>query len=247
MLNLNYDAVTIAHKREQIKIKLFEQSTNIKTDDFTKISDSDLYILYNLYDDIFLSSWFKCNLKGKIKFKLSKQLTRAAGNTTTRKNIAVIEPENVEFVVKISSNHLINFDKAERDKFVGGIKVNSRLDCLMLVFEHEICHVIEFLICKKSSCSKGNFKNLIHDLFGHTESTHKLVSNNEANYHQYGMLVGERVTFEHDGKRLHGFINRINKRATVMSPSKFGKYVDKTGQRYTKYYVPLGCLDKEQG
>ena len=244
MLDIKYDLNTINNKRELIKTHLYEKSKTIKLVDFVKISDTDLYILYNLYDEIFLESWFKHNFKGKIKFILSRQLTRAAGNTKTRKDIGLIKPEDIEFEIKISINHLINFDKADRDKYVGGIEVKNKLDSLMLVFEHELCHVIEFLIYKKSDCNKQIFKNLILNLFGQNESTHKLVTNREVNYKEYGLLPGHNVTFEHEGAILNGFITKINKRAIVMSPSQHGKYVDKSGQHYTKYYIPLSCLKK---
>lgn len=246
MLDLKYDLSTINNKRELVKKTLFEQSRSIKSVDFTTISDKDLYILYNLYDDIFLDTWFKHNFKGKIKFTLSRQLTRAAGNTKTRKNIVLIKPEDIEFEIKISINHLVNFDKADRDKYVGGLKVNNKLDSLLLVFEHEICHVIEFIICKKSDCSKQVFKNLIYNLFGQSESNHKLVTTREANYSEYGLLPGDNVAFEYGGAILNGFINKINKRAIIMSPSQHGKYVDKFGQHYTKYYIPLSCLVKKE-
>ncbi len=246
MIALKYDLNTINSKREYIKKNLFIQSRFVKSEDFTSISDRDLYILYNLYDDIFLDSWLKNNFKGKIKLTLSRQLTRAAGNTKTKKNIAMIKPEDIEFEIKISLNHLINFDKTDRDKYVGGIKVNNKLDSLMLVFEHELCHVIEFLIYKKSNCSKQPFKSLISDLFGQSESHHKLVTTREANFSQYGLVPGDWVSFEYAGDELTGFINKINKRATVMSPSQHGKYVDKSGQHYTKYYIPLSCLTKKE-
>lgn len=246
MIALKYDLNTINSKREYIKKNLFTQSRFVKSEDFTSISDRDLYILYNLYDDIFLDSWLKNNFKGKIKLTLSRQLTRAAGNTKTKKNIAMIKPEDIEFEIKISLNHLINFDKTDRDKYVGGIKVNNKLDSLMLVFEHELCHVIEFLIYKKSNCSKQPFKSLISDLFGQSESHHKLVTTREANFSQYGLVPGDWVSFEYAGDELTGFINKINKRATVMSPSQHGKYVDKSGQHYTKYYIPLSCLTKKE-
>ncbi len=246
MIALKYDLNTINSKREYIKKNLFIQSRFVKSEDFTSISDRDLYILYNLYDDIFLDSWLKNNFKGKIKLTLSRQLTRAAGNTKTKKNIAMIKPEDIEFEIKISLNHLINFDMTDRDKYVGGIKVNNKLDSLMLVFEHELCHVIEFLIYKKSNCSKQPFKSLISDLFGQSESHHKLVTTREANFSQYGLVPGDWVSFEYAGDELTGFINKINKRATVMSPSQHGKYVDKSGQHYTKYYIPLSCLTKKE-
>lgn len=244
MFNIKYDINTINKKRELIKKILYEQSKNIKTVDFIKISDTDLFILYNLYDEIFLESWFKENFKGEIKFKMSRQLSRAAGNTKTKKNIATIKPEDIEFEIKISVNHLTNFDKIDRSKYVGGIEAKNKLDSLLLVFEHELCHVIEFLIYKKSDCNKQIFKNLIFDLFGQNETTHKLVSMREANYQEFGLVPGDKVIFENDGVEFNGFITKINKRAIVMSPSIYGKYVDKTGQHYTKYYIPLSCLMK---
>ncbi len=244
MFNIKYDLNTIDEKRNIIKNKLFEKSANIKQVDFTQISNSDLYLLYNLYDEIFLNSWFAENFKGKITFKFSKQLTRAAGNTTTKKHIEKIKPEEVEFQIKISLNHLFNFDKIDRDKYVGGIQANSKLHSLMLVFEHEICHVIEFLICKKSSCKKEPFKKLIFNLFGQNESTHKLVTSREASFAEYGLVVGNKVTFEFQGKQIIGIINNINKRATVMSQNNKGNYIDRNGQHYIKYYIPLNCLTK---
>jgi len=191
MINIKYNTDSIISKRALIKELLFEKSINIKCEDFSQISDNDLYILFNLYDEIFLKSWFKANFKGKISFKLSKQLTRAAGNTTTKRNLEEIKPEDVVFEIKISLNHLINFNKIDRTKYVGGIKANSVLDSLLLVFEHELCHVIEFIVCKKSSCNKKPFKELIFNLFGQTETNHKLVSTNEVTVKEYGIKPGD--------------------------------------------------------
>lgn len=244
MFDIKYSTNTIDEKRNIIKQLLFEKSENISGVNFAQISNDDLYLLYHLYDEIFLNSWFKKNFKGKIIFKLSKQLTRAAGNTTTKKHIEKINPEDVEFQIKISLNHLMNFHKVERDKYVGGIKAENNLDSLMLVFEHELCHVLEFLICYKSNCKREPYKNLINNLFGHIESTHNLVTNKELCLTEYGFKIGDNVKFEFKGKQLTGKINKINKRATVMSPSTHGNYVDNKGQHYVKFYIPLDHLKK---
>ncbi|MDD4781804.1 MAG: hypothetical protein PHT02_14540 [Tissierellia bacterium] len=244
MINIKYDLKTIEQKRAFIKLKLFEKSANIKTENFNKISEKDLYILYELYDEVFLNNWFKKNFKGIIIFKLSKQLTRAAGNTRTKKNIDKIVPKDIEFEVKISLNHLMNFNKVDRTKYVGGIEAGSMLDSLMLVFEHELCHVIEFLVCFKSSCKKKPFKDLILNLFGQSESTHELISVKEVNLNKYGLKPGDSVKFLYDGKYINGFIQRINKRATVMCLDNSGNYIDKSGRHYRKYYVSLEFLMK---
>lgn len=244
MINIKYDLNTINYKRNIIKTKLFEISDNINSTDFTKIADIDLYKLFYLYDEVFLNYWFKNNFKGKLKFKLSRQLTSSAGNTKTSEKIAVIKPEEIEFEVKVSLNHLANFHKTNRVKSVGGIEVKNKLDSLMLVFEHEVCHVIEFIVRKKSSCSQTPFKDLIYNLFGQSESTHKLVTIKEANYVEYGFKPGDKVNFIFEGKKLNGFINKINKRAVVMCPDILGNFIDMQGNHYKKYYVPLNCLTK---
>lgn len=244
MINIKYDLDTIDNKRATIKNLVFANSKNIKSENFDKLSESDLFVLFNLYDEIFLKSWFKENFKGKIIFKLSRQLTRAAGNTKTKRNIAEISPEDIEFEMKVSLNHLMNFNKIDRSKYVGGIEAKSLLESLMLVFEHELCHVIEFLVCKKSSCKKKPFKDLIFNLFGQTETTHKLVSSNEVNAQEFGLKPGDKVKFQYKNKYINGFIHRINKRATVMCPDERGNYIDKAGKKYKKFYTTLECLMK---
>lgn len=244
MIGIKYDLYTINEKRNLVRNLIYDRSVNINEENFNVISSNDLYLLFDIYDKVFLNNWFKENFKGKIIFKLSKQLSKAAGNTRTKKNISLIKDEDIEFEIKISLNHLNNFDKVERNKSVGGIQVNSKIDSVMLVFEHELCHVIEFLIYKKSSCKKKPFKELIYDVFGQTETTHNLINAHEANINAHDFKIGDKVCFNYESKKLIGFVSRINKRATVMSPDKRGSYVDKMGNRYIKFYVPLNGLEK---
>lgn len=245
MIDIQYNLKDIEERRTSVKKRLFQQSANIKSESFDKISENDLYLLFKLYDDIFLSGWFEQRFKGNIKFKLSRQLTRSAGNTRTKKNISAIRPEEIEFEVKISLNHLMNFNKTERTKSVGGIEAFSVLDSLMLIFEHELCHVIEFLVRNKSSCSKKPFMDLINNIFGHKEHTHKLVGAGEANISEYGLKPGDSVRFKYGSETMEGFIQKMNKKATVMCPHKHGNYIDKSGKRYVKFCVHPESFIKE--
>ena len=68
MINIKYDLKTIDENRSILKDFLFSKSENIKSENFNKISEKDLHILFELYDEIFLKDWFKQNFKGKIKF-----------------------------------------------------------------------------------------------------------------------------------------------------------------------------------
>lgn len=244
-LNLiKYDENTIIQKRIQVREQLFSTSKNIKNGNIEVISEKDLQLLFNLYDTIFLESYFSLNFKGILKFKLSHQMTKSAGITRTPRNIAVIPPEKQQFEIKISLDFLFDYYKSMREKSVGGIITNDPIDVLMLVFEHEICHVIEFHIYKKSSCKKIRFKTIANNIFGHKESYHKLTTNSELTFLNYGLKANDKVGFEYEGKLLKGIIYRINKRAIVMTEDKKGTYTNNFGKRFSKYYVPINEIQK---
>jgi hypothetical protein len=104
------------------------------------------------------------------------------------------------------------------------VKTNTGLEAFQLVFEHELCHVIEFVFFNTSNCSKKRFKVLSNNIFGHTESYHKLPTNRQIAQQKYGFKIGDKVTFIFKGKTIQGIIFNINKRATVMVEDSNGHY-----------------------
>lgn len=242
MLNLTYSPNQIQSKRHLARELLLTNSKNIKIGDIKTISTEDLWLLFHIYDEVFLNNFFKSNYKGSLKFSLSRQMTSAAGITKVQKNISTLLPEQVKVEIKMSVNFLFDYNKLDRQKEVNGILTKDSLDALMLVFEHELCHFIEFLLFHKSSCKQERFKKLANNIFGHTATYHKLPSKKEINHIKYEFKPGDTVTFSFEGRTLKGIINAINKRATVMVENKDGIYIDKQGKRYAKYYIPLSGL-----
>jgi len=233
----------INEKRNIIRNELFASSDNIKCGKLEKFADSDLYLLFRIYDNLYLNDWFKNNFEGIIiNFKFSRRLKSSAGITKCQKNISI--PEKQTFEIDISADFLFDYHKVDRDIYVNGIKTEDSLDALMLVFEHELCHVLENLQYGKTSCRGKRFKNMAYMLFGHTDVTHALPTNYEINQLNYKLKIGDRAAFEFEGKAMQGIINRINKRATVMVENQNGKYIDRLGKRYQKFYVPLDMLHK---
>lgn len=218
------------------------QSPNINNGKIKTISVMDLKKMFELYDCIFLNDWFKNNFRGKFIFSLSKRMTKSAGITLCPKNIARIKPEEVNLEIRIGVDFLFQYDLVDGKKTVCGIKTEDSLQALQLVFEHELCHAIEFLLFYKSSCAGKRFKALSFNLFGHNESYHKLPTNKQIASQNLGLRVGDNVTFDFEGKKLKGFIYNITKRATVMVKNTKGQLIDKNGNRYSKYYVPLSKL-----
>lgn len=232
----------IDKRRKNIKDLIIQQSDSIRNGNIKTITTADLKLLFQMYDQIFLGSWFKDNFKGKLKFSLSRQMTRSAGLTRCPKNIDSIKPEELIIEIKIGVDFFFEYDSIEGSKTVGGIKTSNSLEALQLVFEHELCHVIEFIHFKRSSCGKKRFKDLVNNLFGHTESCHKLPTQRQIASQKLGLNIGDTVSFTFEGRELTGLLYSIKKRATVMVRNNDGSLTDSKGNRYFKYYVPLNLL-----
>lgn len=233
----------IGSKREEIFRLLMLNSTNIKNGAISTISTDDLKLLFQLYDRIFFENWFKEAFKGRIKFSLSRRMTKSAGMTLCPKNMDKVKPEELVIEIRIGVDFFFHYGSVEGSKTVCGIKTSSSLEALQLVFEHELCHVLEFIHFKVSNCSGKRFKALANSLFGHTESYHKLPTHRQIANQKLGLNIGDTVSFTFEGKRLTGILYNINKRATVMVRNNSGPLVDNRGNRYSKYYVPLMLLE----
>jgi hypothetical protein len=242
MIIKNLSSKQIEYKRKQVRDELYNTSQNIKSGEIQAISEIDLKTLFQIYDNIFLDGHFQTKYKGTMRFALSRQLRRSAGITKFSKNMSTLKPDQYHFEIKISTDFIFNYNQIDRDKIVNGIKTHDQLDAMMLVFEHELCHVIEFICFLETSCKKDRFKGIAKKLFGHTDIYHALPTIGEINFNEYGFKPGDKVSFEHRGKIICGTINRISKRATIMSKNKTGIYVDKDGCKYNKYLVPQNLL-----
>ena len=119
----------------------------------------------------------------------------------------------------------------------------DRLSALQRIMEHEMLHLLEFLVWDTSSCSAKRFKSLARGIFGHGASTHDLVTPAERARAKFDLRVGDAVTFDFQGRPLTGVVNRVNRRATVLVESPRGsRYTN--GKRYEKFYVPPAMLTK---
>jgi hypothetical protein len=126
---------------------------------------------------------------------------------------------------------------------VTGVPCHTPLQAMLRIMEHEVLHMLEMLIWSNSSCSQTRFKRMANQLFGHSESTHRLLTPREVAASIHKIAVGNRVQFTHNSHSYAGIVNHINRRATVLVPDSHGiTYND--GGRYRKFYVPLNQLKK---
>jgi hypothetical protein len=119
----------------------------------------------------------------------------------------------------------------------------TRLEAAQRVFEHELIHLAEMLVFGRSSCAAEPFRELAWGWFGHTETKHDLVTQQERARAKFDVRVGDRVTFTFEGTPYTGVVNRITRRATVLVEDARGQaYSD--GKRYLKFYIPLTMLQR---
>lgn len=219
-------------------------SSNIKSPRFTRIGVNDLQILFQLYDEIFFNHWFVYNFKGQMKFSLSTRLTKSAGKTICPVNIQQLRPEQVVLEIRMGVDFFLRYYEVSGDQLVSGLVSRNALEALQLVFEHELCHVIEFLYFFRSACGQKRFKNIARQLFGHRDIHHRLPTPSVLLQEKYGLKLGETVAFFFEEQELQGLLYNINKRAVVLVKDKKGNFIDQRGTRYAKYYVPLERLIK---
>jgi hypothetical protein len=237
-----YTAETIRKNRAAIAQRFIAQSPNIKDDTITRIAPSDLKILFDLYNEIFFENSFMQNFRGKMRFSLSRRLTRSAGKTFCPKNIGKLRPEEVVIEIRMGVGFFFDYDEVAGEKQVNGLPSQNALEAFQLVFEHDLCHVIEFINFHSSSCSRARFKNIAYRLFGHLESYHQLPTRQRIISEKSGLKIGDSVSFMYGNQRLQGVLYKLNKRATVMVKAKNGNYADREGVRYRRFLVPVEFL-----
>jgi hypothetical protein len=81
---------------------------------------------------------------------------------------------------------------------------------------------------------QANFHDLSRRIFGHEGTSHDLVTPREVASERHGIRVGDRVRFEHEGRRRVGLVHRVIRRATVLVEDPRGRpYSD--GGRYATF------------
>lgn len=230
--------------REKIKEEFFSLiSTKYREDDIGSfITSENINLLIKLYDINFLDNYLNNNLERNLKVSISNRMTRSAGKTIFKRYGAVLSCE-----IRVSIYLLSLIDERKSSVKICGIETSDVLEGLMLILEHELCHIIEFLLHGNSNCKAKRFKIMAWKLFRHTTSYHEILSYNKKinNCKSLNIRKGDKIKFIHRKIEYIGIVVNINKRYTVMVEDISGIYEDKYGVKYNKWYVPIDLiLDK---
>ena len=144
--------------------------------DLSGLTPTHLRELFDLYDRIFFNGEFNAYFRSNpVTFEMgfAKNITTTAGWCTRKGCNYSIE------ITKTIMDDLFKTDAAEQHYHAsGGIVCRTKLDCLQLVLEHEMIHLVQYIWreCQNTK-QKGHgkeFKTLVKNIFGHTESKHDL-------------------------------------------------------------------------
>lgn len=251
LASLLYAPERVRERSRRIYGAMLDESPHVRSGNFASLAAEDLERLFRLYDAEFfrdcLSEMLQEDCAFPMAFRLSRRLTRAAGQTMrlvrkVRRAGRIVEQP--EYEIAVSTTLLFNtFRDVDREVVVGGLACADRLEALQRIFEHELLHLAEFLGWGRSSCSAENFHMLSRRIFGHEGVRHDLVTPREQAAATFGVRVGDAVEFDMEGTPMRGRVNRITRRATVLVEHPSGTlFTD--GRRYQTFYVPLPLLRK---
>jgi hypothetical protein len=236
LARLAYEPAEIEQRTKAIYCRCLAESTNLCPGNYSTLHTQDLQLLFALYDEYFLRGVFRGRNPTGVGFRVSSRMTRSAGMVTYRH-------ESGPYTVSISGTLLLQaFGGSNDPVLVNGLACCDRLEATMRVLEHEIVHLLELTTFGSTSCARARFRRLSRSIFGHTDVTHELAGGGHRRSARIVVRPGDTVQFGYRGRLRRGVVCRITKRATVMVRDPRGTYVDRVGARYSKYYVPLHCL-----
>ena len=238
ILTFKLDDELIRERVQRVHQEVLAQSRNIRQPNFTSIHTRDLEYLFAAYDERFFGGQCRQALGGnRIHFRLSRRMTRAGGSTKRFRS----GTGEVFYEIAVACDLLFDgFSEKDRCATVCGMECANRLEALQRIFEHELVHLTEQLCWETSECAAARFQDIAARHFRHRAHTHHLITPRERAA-DVGISIGHRVSFEFEGRRLVGRVNRVTKRVSVLVEDTSGsKYSN--GMRYKKYYVPIGML-----
>lgn len=220
MFNSEYEQIKIKKiVYNNIFVNVFDSSTKIDN-----LKSGHIKNIFKIIDKIYFKNNIKNYLKKnniKLDFKVSKKLTCTAGICK------YITPTNYQIVLSSTIINNIFRDNTKVLK-INGIKCFNSIECLINLFEHELVHLIIFLLCPELGKGHGGhthtFKNIAHNIFGHTDYVHMLLTGDYDKYENKIKLIKQNLKIGNiinikfkNGKIMMGYVIKLsNKKVKVI-------------------------------
>lgn len=207
----------------------------------SNLTNHDIAEIFKIIDDTFFNNQITELIKKKkieLTFEVSSKLTCCAGicRKYNEKQYKLII--SVPIMEKIFSND-------EKRYNIGGLTCYSKIECIYHVICHELIHFINFVECSHLVESKrghnGIFKQMIKNIFGHTNSYHSLhedldTKETKKNTFFGKIKIGDIITVKNKSKIFQGHILAIGaKRVKIQTADN--------KQFYIPYHLIESCED----
>lgn len=230
--------------QQRIGTSVLRVSKSMETRNFHRVGKQDLESMAEAYDELFFQGLCLPLARSYgLSFRLSARMTRAGGKTTrTIYRGTRSKTSRTHYEIAISTSLLFQSFRKPNDSIrVCGYECMDRLTAMQRIVEHEMIHLCEMLAWIQSDCSASRFQSIARNMFGHTEHKHELITQQERAAKEFNIRAGAHVAFPFEGRLLHGVVNRITRRATILVEDPSGERYS-NGKRYLKYYVPIQQL-----
>jgi hypothetical protein len=156
------------------------------------MTDNDLERIFWFYDKVFLQGsikyYFQTNPKAQLKitfgnFGQPDQWNNFGPNGEMIETIGISGHSQMEVTSKYKKHTVYIsrpifsslFQDGRSYQSANGLNCKNQLECLLLTLEHEMVHLIIDLFCDSRKNGHGKyFKELVKNIFGHTDVTHSL-------------------------------------------------------------------------
>lgn len=231
-------------KKEIDKKRIHIQECIIKSGVTPDLKGEEINLseLKDLYDKYFFSNRIQKQLEqtnSTLNFVFS-QHTKTGGSCSKRGS---------DYVIKIPIVLFQNlFRNGEKNLLVNGISCTTKLECLQIVFEHELIHLFMFLYYDDHKSSYGQsrdtftshgelFRSITYMYFSHTDYKHSLFSGEASDkIKKEDITLGARIKYQSKGNEYYGKVSKIN--------PKRAKIVHDDGKIFNVPYTMLEKSDK---
>lgn len=142
----------------------------IRYGEYPTLSEAMMKEMYEFYDANFFYGLLSKQVGNRaVTYKISNKATKSAGS------LRMGDPVRITLSQPIFRDVVGNVDNLS----VNGLSVSNRMDAIMRVMEHELVHLALSSSDTDKHAVEGHgtlFKAIVKGLFGHTETTHQLIS-----------------------------------------------------------------------
>lgn len=192
---------------------------------FEKLTVSNVRTLFDLYDDLFFDHQIKQysnQSNSSIDFEVTTSEKATTAGRCRRKGCEYI----LSFPNGLYQQLFTSSTTRGRPLDLAGWTCSDRLECLMIIFEHEVVHLLMMLWGYDGKVKKGAGKKIyashgtlyqciLKYYFRHTEYTHSLLNNDPSlgpRVRRESARVGMRIKYKSRAKNsiIEGTIRKIN-------------------------------------